>query len=67
MSLAGRSVPAGQAGAGVGTVTTIGYAGFVVAPAAVGGVAGATTLPIGLAAVAVVAGALAAGAARVRS
>ena len=61
LSLAGRSVPVHQAGAAVGTVTTVGYLGFVVAPAAVGGLAGATTLPVALAAVALVAMALAGG------
>lgn len=61
LSLAGRSVPLHQAGAAVGTVTTLGYLGFVVAPAAVGGLAGATTLPVALAAVALVAVALAGG------
>lgn len=61
LSLAGRSVPVHQAGAAVGTVTTVGYLGFVVAPAAVGGLAGATTLPVALAAVALVALALAGG------
>lgn len=61
LSLAGRSVPLHQAGAAVGTVTTVGYLGFVVAPAAVGGLAGATTLPVALAAVALVAVALAGG------
>jgi MFS family permease len=67
LSLAGRSGPPAQAGAAVGTVTTVGYLGFVVAPAAIGGLAGASTLPIALAAVAVVAAALAAGAARLHS
>ena len=61
LSLGGRSVPVHQAGAAVGTVTTLGYLGFVVAPAAVGGLAGATTLPVALAAVALVAVALAGG------
>lgn len=61
LSLAGRAVPVHQAGAAVGTVTTVGYLGFVVAPAAVGGLAGATTLPVALAAVAVAALALAGG------
>lgn len=63
LSVAGGAVPVHQAGAAVGTVTTVGYLGFVVAPAAVGGVAGATTLPVALAAVAVAALALAGGAA----
>lgn len=61
LSIAGRSVPVRQAGAAVGTVTTLGYLGFVVAPAAVGGLAGATTLPVALAAVALAAVALAGG------
>lgn len=61
LSLAGRSVPVHHAGAAVGTVTTVGYLGFVVAPAAVGGLAGATTLPVALAAVGLVAVALAGG------
>lgn len=61
LSLAGRAVAVHQAGGAVGTVTTVGYLGFVVAPAAVGGLAGATTLPVALAAVALVALALAGG------
>lgn len=61
LSLAGRSASLHQAGAAVGTVTTVGYLGFVVAPAVVGGLAGATTLPIALAAMALVAVALAGG------
>lgn len=67
LSLAGRSVPLGQAGAAVGTVTSVGYLGFVAAPAVVGGLAGATTLPVALAAVAVVALALAGGAAALKA
>ena len=63
LSLAGRTVALKQAGAAIGTVTTVGYLGFVVAPAAVGGLAGVTTLPVALAAVALVALALAGGAA----
>ena len=61
-SLAGRSAPPHLSGAAVGTVTTVGYLGFVLAPAMVGGLARATTLPTALAAVAVPALALAAGA-----
>ncbi len=61
LSLAGRTVAVKQAGAAIGTVTTVGYLGFVVAPAAVGGLAGMTTLPVALAAVALVALALAGG------
>jgi MFS family permease len=53
LSLAGRSVPLRSAGAAVGTVTTVGYLGFVVAPAMIGGLARATTLPTALAAVSV--------------
>jgi MFS family permease len=52
--LAGRSVPALSRGAAVGTVTTIGYLGFVLSPVFIGQLAGATTLPWALAAVAVV-------------
>lgn len=66
LSVAGRSVPADRAGGAVGTVTTVGYLGFVIAPAAVGALSGATTLPVALAAVGVAAVVLAAGAARVR-
>ncbi len=62
LSLAGRSAPLRRSGAAVGTVTTVGYLGFVLAPAMVGGLARATTLPTALAAVAVPALALAAGA-----
>jgi MFS family permease len=64
LGIAGRAVPADRRGAAVGTVTTVGYLGFVLAPALVGGLAGATTLPTALAAVAVAAAVLAAGAAR---
>jgi hypothetical protein len=48
----------------MGTVTTIGYLGFVLAPAIVGGLAEATTLPTALAFVTVAAAALAVGASR---
>jgi hypothetical protein len=62
LSLAGRVVPARTRGAAVGTVTTIGYLGFVLAPAVVGALAGATTLPTALAVVTTAAAALAVGA-----
>lgn len=61
-SLAGRAVPLRFSGAAVSTVTTVGYLGFVLAPAMVGGLSRLTTLPTALAAVAVPAVALAAGA-----
>jgi hypothetical protein len=64
--LAGTAVPGRQTGAAVGTVTTIGYLGFVFAPALVGGLAGETTLPTALAAVGLAAVALAIGATRIR-
>ena len=64
--LAGRSVPAPSRGAAVGTVTTIGYLGFVLAPVFIGQLAGATTLPWALAAVAVVSLGLAVGIFRLR-
>jgi MFS family permease len=63
--LAGAAVPSHLTGAAVGTVTTVGYLGFVIAPALVGGLAGALTLPTALAVVSVAALALAAGAWRV--
>jgi predicted MFS family arabinose efflux permease len=63
-SLAGRAAPARARGAAMGTVTTIGYLGFVLAPAIVGGLAEATTLPTALAFVTVAAAALAVGASR---
>ena len=65
LRLAGRAVPEPVTGAAVGTVTTIGYLGFVIAPAMVGGLAAATTLPIALALVSVAAVTLAIGATRI--
>ena len=62
LSLAGRAAPVHLSGAAVGTVTTVGYLGFVLAPALVGGLARLSTLPTALAAIAVPAVALAAGA-----
>ena len=62
ISVAGRSASPSETGAAVGTVTTVGYLGFVVAPAAIGRLAAASTLPT-VGAVAVV---LALGAAPVR-
>ena len=63
--LAGGAVPSHLTGAAIGTVTTVGYLGFVIAPALVGRLAGALTLPTALAVVSVAALALAAGAWRV--
>lgn len=57
IGLAGRADPDVR-GAATGTVITIAYLGFVLGPAAVGLVAGATTLPIALTGVALVAAAL---------
>jgi predicted MFS family arabinose efflux permease len=57
---AGTGIDADARGAAVGSVITIAYLGFVVAPAMVGGLASATTLPTALAFVAV-AGLLVAG------
>jgi MFS family permease len=52
ISLAGGASPAAERGAAVSTVTTIAYLGFVVGPAAVGGVAGLADLRISLGVVA---------------
>jgi MFS family permease len=61
LGLAGRWGGTARRGAAVGTATTLGYLGFVLAPAVIGGLAAATTLPIALGSAAVVAVALAAG------
>ncbi|MFL5839007.1 MAG: MFS transporter [Thermoleophilaceae bacterium] len=52
ISLAGGASPADERGAAVSTVTTIAYLGFILGPAAVGGVAGLADLRISLAVVA---------------
>jgi MFS family permease len=65
-SLTGQGVRAGLRGAAMSTVTTLAYMGFAIAPAVVGALAGATTLPIALGATAAFAVALAAGATRAR-
>jgi predicted MFS family arabinose efflux permease len=44
LSLAGRSAPAGRAGAAVSLVTTVGYSAFVLGPPVVGALAQATSL-----------------------
>jgi MFS family permease len=54
IGLAGRAVP-DRAGAATGTVITLSYLGFVLGPAAVGGVAALTGLRTALAGVAAVA------------
>ena len=46
---AGRGLPGTQQGSAVGTVTTIGYAGFLIGPALMGAVSGAAGLRAGLA------------------
>jgi MFS family permease len=45
---AGRGLPGAHQGSAVGTVTTIGYAGFLIGPALMGGVSGAAGLRAGL-------------------
>jgi predicted MFS family arabinose efflux permease len=65
-SITGDGVSSGRRGSAMGTVTTLGYLGFALAPAIVGGLAEATTLPTALAATALVAVALAVGATRAR-
>jgi MFS family permease len=62
ISLAGAAAPPQYRGAAVSTVTTIAYLGFLVGPAAVGGVAGITDLSTSLAVVAGLAVILALGA-----
>jgi MFS family permease len=59
ISLAGAAAPPEYRGAAVSTVTTIAYLGFLVGPAAVGGVAGLADLPASLTVVAGLAAALA--------
>jgi MFS family permease len=66
LALAGAGAGHGRRGSSIGTVTTLGYLGFVLSPALVGLLAGATTLPTALAATAAVAAALSAGVGRVR-
>ena len=58
ISMAGAAAPARLRGAAVATVTTIAYLGFLLGPAAVGGLATATDLPTSLTAVAGLAAAL---------
>jgi len=62
ITLAGRSAAAEMRASAVSVVTTIAYLGFLIGPAAVGIVASASTLPIALAGVAVLAALLAVGA-----
>lgn len=52
ISLAGAASPAEERGAAISTVTTIAYLGFLVGPAAVGGLASLTSLSTALTAVA---------------
>ena len=65
LSRAGRLGAAEARGASISTLTTIGYIGFVIGPAFVGAVAGATSLPIALVAVAAIGIAVAASGAAV--
>jgi hypothetical protein len=62
ISLAGAAAPTEYRGAAVSTVTTIAYLGFLVGPAAVGGIAGLTDLSTSLTVVAGLAVVLALGA-----
>jgi MFS family permease len=55
LSIAGRAAAPGERGTVVGSVTTLMYLGFLVGPAAVGGLADLTTLRISLASVAALA------------
>jgi MFS family permease len=66
LSMAGRSAPAAQRASAVSVVTTLGYAGFLVGPGAVGLTASATGLRTALACVGLVAIALAVCSAAVR-
>jgi MFS family permease len=63
--LAGAGVDAERRGGAIGTVATLGYLGFVLAPAAVGLLASALTLPAALAMVALAAVGLAVGGRRI--
>ena len=67
LSITGDGVNRGRRGSAMGTVTTLGYLGFALAPAIVGGLAQALTLPTALAATSLAAIALAAGAMRARA
>ena len=58
---AGRGLPGAQQGSAVGTVTMIGYTGFLIGPALMGTVSGAAGLRAGLVMLAGAALALAAG------
>jgi MFS family permease len=64
---AGAGVSAERRGAAIGTVNTLGYLGFVLAPALVGVLAEAWTLPVALASTSVMAVILAVGAPRARA
>jgi predicted MFS family arabinose efflux permease len=63
-SAAGR-IPGTSAGVAIATVTTLGYAGMLAGPAAIGFVAGATSLPIAIGGIAVLLAVVAACASRV--
>jgi predicted MFS family arabinose efflux permease len=52
LGLAGAGVTRDRRGAAIGTVTTLAYLGFVLAPAGVGALAAATTLPTAMALIA---------------
>jgi MFS family permease len=66
LGITGDGVGRGRRGAAMGSVTTLGYLGFALAPALVGGLSELTTLPAALAVTSLVALVLAAGAVRAR-
>jgi MFS family permease len=66
LSIAVDGVEPARRGAATSTVTTLGYLGFAVAPALVGGLADLTTLPTALATATAFAAALALGVSRAR-
>jgi MFS family permease len=54
LGMGGRVAAEGEQSASIATVTTVSYLGFLVGPVLVGGIAGATSLRVGLAALAVI-------------
>jgi MFS family permease len=54
LGMGGRVAAVGEQSASIATVTTVSYLGFLIGPVLVGGIAGATSLRVGLAALAVI-------------
>jgi MFS family permease len=54
LGMGGRVAAEGEQSASIATVTTVSYLGFLIGPVLVGGIAGATSLRVGLAALAVI-------------